>query len=81
MNADTPKHLQGRFLISLFRREVGAVLFTEGKHREYEYIMQETPGFDRRPAITRKERDCKHCLYYDEKSRKCNKARCLVFGD
>jgi len=57
------------------------VLFTVGKDLEYERMMQETPGFYRRPVTTMKERDCKHCLYYDEKSRKCSLKKCVVFED
>jgi hypothetical protein len=57
------------------------VLFTEGKLRWFERMMRETPGFDSRPILTMKERDCKHCLYYDEKSRKCTQEKCVVFDD
>lgn len=57
------------------------MLFTEGKRREYERIMQEKPGFDHRPVKTMKERDCKHCLYYDESCRKCSQEKCVVFED
>lgn len=57
------------------------MLFTLGKDREYELMMREKPGFDHRPVKTMKERDCKHCLYYDESSRKCSLEKCLIFDD
>jgi len=60
---------------------VGALLFTAGKDREYECMMKENPGFDRRPIRTMKKRDCKHCLYYDESNRKCSLEKCVVFED
>ena len=57
------------------------MLFTVGKDREYERIMKETPGFDRRLIRTMKERDCEHCLYYDDQTRKCSLEKCAVFED
>jgi len=57
------------------------LLFTTGKDREYERLMKDTPGFDRRPVQTMKERDCVHCLYYDETLRKCSLEKCAVFED
>lgn len=57
------------------------VYFTEGKLIEYERIMQENPGFDHRLIKTMKERDCKHCLYFDEHLHKCSKEKCIVFND
>lgn len=57
------------------------MLFTTGKDRKYERLMCESPGFDRRPIRTMKERDCKHCLYYDETLRKCSLEKCAVFED
>lgn len=55
--------------------------FTEGKLLEYERMMREKPGFDRRPVKTMKERDCKHCLYYDDHRQKCGMKKCAVFDD
>ncbi|MBS4026118.1 MAG: hypothetical protein KGZ96_10660 [Clostridia bacterium] len=55
--------------------------FTEGQLRQYERIMQEKPGYDRRSINTQKERDCKHCLYFDQRSRKCSKKRCTLFDN
>lgn len=57
------------------------MIFTEGKHRFFERLMQQKPDFDRHRVLTMKERDCKHCLYYDELLRKCGKERCVVFDD
>jgi len=57
------------------------VLFMVGKDREYEYLMKQIPGFDRKPDRTMKERDCKHCLYYDESNRKCSLEKCVAFED
>ena len=57
------------------------MLFMVGKDREYERLMKQTPGFDRKPVRTMKERDCEHCLYYDEQSRKCSQKKCVVFED
>ena len=57
------------------------MLFTEGKSREYERMMQQQPGFDHRSVKTMKERDCLHCLYYDNKAKKCSLGKCTVFRD
>lgn len=57
------------------------MLFTVGKDCEYERMMKETPGFDRRLISTMKERDCEHCLYYDDQTRKCRHEKCAVFKD
>jgi len=57
------------------------LLFTVGKDRIYERLMCESPGFDRRPIRTMKERDCKHCLYYDKQLCKCSQEKCVVFED
>ncbi len=54
------------------------MLFTEGKDREYERIMQVQPGFNR-SVLTKEERECKYCLYYDTKKRKCSLEKCVVF--
>lgn len=55
--------------------------FTEGELRQYERLMQEKPGFNRRPAKTMKERECKKCLYFDENYHKCSKEKCPIFVD
>ena len=55
--------------------------FTEGPLREYERMMQEKPGYDRRPIKSMKERDCKHCPHFNEHCRKCSKERCGIFDD
>jgi len=55
--------------------------FTEGPLREYERMMQEKPGHDRRPIKSMKARDSKHCLHFDEHCRKCNKEKCALFND
>ena len=44
--------------------------FTEGQLREYERIMQEKPGYNRRVIKTMKERDCRNCKHFDES---CNR--------
>ena len=59
------------------------MLFTEGKDRNYERMMQEKPGFkrDRRRMVSpnARQRDCPHCLYYNETLKKCGLATCVVF--
>lgn len=59
------------------------MLFTEGKDRNYERLMQEKPGFqrDRRRMVfpNARQRDCPHCLYYNEMLKKCGFETCIVF--
>ncbi|MPN13821.1 hypothetical protein SDC9_161147 [bioreactor metagenome] len=55
------------------------MLFTKGELQEYERMMREKPGFDRRPDEARKERDCPYCLYYDHSAKKCGFEACIVF--
>ena len=59
------------------------MLFTEGKDRSYERMMQEKPGFmrDRRRVVSpnARQRDCPHCLYYNKTLKKCGLATCVVF--
>lgn len=57
------------------------MLFTEGQLLKYERIMQEKPVHSRKPIKTMDERDCKHCLYFDERCRKCSKEKCAIFND
>ena len=59
------------------------MLFTEGTDRNYERMMQGKPGFQRNRRRTvlpnAKQRDCPHCLYYNETLKKCNLETCIVF--
>ena len=59
------------------------MLFTEGKDRNYERMMQGKPGFQRNRRRTvlpnAKQRDCPHSLYYNETLKKCNLETCIVF--
>lgn len=55
--------------------------FTEGPLRAYERLMQEKPGHDRKPVKEAENRDCKHCLHFDEYKRKCGKKNCVIFDD
>jgi len=72
----------------------GIVLFTEGKHKQYERMMQEKPGFERRDNIgrtskkdmtiqfaTADNKDCPYCLYYDGKRKRCSMDSCSVFDE
>lgn len=55
--------------------------FTKGKLIEYERMMTEKPGFDRRHVKTAKERDCRHCQHFDESLGKCGLEKCVIFDD
>ncbi len=55
--------------------------FTEGPLRAYERIMQEKPKHDSEPAKTVQDRDCKHCLHFDEHHHKCSKKKCVIFNE
>lgn len=55
--------------------------FTEGEDIEYERIMQEIPGHNRRNIRTAKERDCPCCLYYNKRKKKCRFSYCIVFEE
>ena len=55
--------------------------FTEGQLCKYERMMQEKPGFNRRPIKKMEERDCKHCLYFDDHHQICSKEKCVVSDD
>lgn len=55
--------------------------FTEGQLREYECLMQEKPGCNRKPIKTAKERDCKNCLYFNKDCHKCSEKKCPLFDD
>ncbi|MPM85518.1 hypothetical protein SDC9_132599 [bioreactor metagenome] len=71
----------GAFLLPENQRGGVFVLFTEGKSQAYERLMQEKPCFDRHPVKTMKERDCPHCLHYDNEAKKCGLGKCPVFQD
>lgn len=55
--------------------------FTEGHLREYERLMQEKPGYDRKYIKTMKERECKHCPYFHKGFNKCSREKCALFDD
>lgn len=59
------------------------MLFTEGETQQYERMMMEKPGFKLRKQglffPTAKQRDCPHCLYYNEALKKCGLEKCIVF--
>jgi len=57
------------------------MFFAEGKLRQYESMMTKVPNFDSKPVRTMKERDCKHCLYYDKPNHKCSQKKCYIFED
>ncbi|MEA5047101.1 MAG: hypothetical protein VB034_00690 [Eubacteriales bacterium] len=64
------------------------MLFTRGKDREYERMMQEKPGFGRRRQkekniqfATAENKDCPYCLYYDGKRKRCSMDSCPVFDE
>lgn len=57
------------------------MFFTEGEDLEYERMMRETPGHNRRIIKTPKERDCPHCFYYDKRLKGCPFDYCPVFAD
>ena len=61
------------------------MLFTKGKHREYERLMQEKPNFGHREKHVRRadahNKDCPHCLYYNETLKKCGLEKCIVFRE
>ena len=54
------------------------MLFTIGKDLEYERLMQVKPNFDR-SVLAVEERECKYCLHYDPKHRKCRLKKCVIF--
>ena len=56
------------------------MIFTEGKERFYERLMQQKPNYSRHNVPPTKERDCKHCLHYDENLKKCNQEKCIIFN-
>lgn len=56
------------------------MIFTGGKDRFYERLMRQKPDYRRHFAPQKKERDCKHCLYYDERLQKCSQEKCIVFN-
>lgn len=70
------------------------ILFTKGKHRQYEGLMKEQPGFDGNRHAGRKiqkdktiqfataeNKDCPYCLYYSKKGKRCQYDKCIVFDE
>jgi hypothetical protein len=57
------------------------MLFTDGKLLKFERMMQERPHIYREPANKTLDRDCPHCLYFDNHLHKCSKGKCVVFND
>ncbi|WP_415535883.1 hypothetical protein [Dehalobacter sp. 4CP] len=55
--------------------------FTEGQLREYERIMQEKPGYDRKPFKKPEQKDCRLCPKCDKRSDKSGKERHALFRD
>ncbi|MEG1547538.1 MAG: hypothetical protein RR232_02165 [Clostridia bacterium] len=53
--------------------------FTEGKGLEYERLMKQKPGFHKKRDKTSRERDCHHCLYWNEALQQCLREKCIVF--
>lgn len=70
----------GRFFMP-FLKGGTPMYFTEGQLREYERMMQEKPGYNRRVIKTIKERDCRNCKFFDESCNKCSKDKCDIFDD
>ena len=64
-----------------FMKRGDCMYFAEGKLRQYESMMTKVPNFDSKPVRTMKERDCKHCLYYDKPNHKCSREKCYIFED
>jgi len=61
------------------------MLFTEGKDREYERMMKEIPGMERKQKkiffATAENKDCPYCLYYENKEKRCKYDHCIVFSE
>ncbi len=70
------------------------MLFTKGKHTQYERLMQEQPGFDgirhtgRRiqkdktiQFATAENKDCPYCLHYSKKGKRCKYDKCIEFDE
>lgn len=55
--------------------------FTEGPLREYERMMQEKPRHEQDPVKIMQDRDCKHCLHYNKKLKKCSQKKCVIFKE
>jgi hypothetical protein len=70
----------GRFFMP-FLKGGTPMYFTEGQLLEYERMMQEKPGYNRRVIKTMKERDCRNCKHFDESCNKCSKDKCDIFDD
>lgn len=63
------------------------MLFTQGKSREYERMMNEKPGVERKTKkkkiffATAENKDCPYCLYYTSKGKRCKYDKCIVFPE
>lgn len=62
------------------------MLFTQGKDREYECLMQQKPNFEygnkkRIKFATAEDKDCPYCLYFNDKTKKCDMPNCIVFDE
>lgn len=61
------------------------MLFTQGKSRKYERMMNEKPGVERRAKkiffATAENKDCPYCLYYTSKGKRCKYDKCIVFPE
>jgi hypothetical protein len=53
--------------------------FTEGQSRDYERIMQEKPGYDRKPFKELRQKDSRLCREGDKCSNKSSKERHALF--
>jgi hypothetical protein len=71
----------GAFFMPENQKGGASMLFTEGKLQGYERMMQQKPDFGRNPIKTMKERDCPHCLHFNQKAKKCGLRKCAMFKD
>lgn len=55
--------------------------FTVGRDRYYERMMRETPHQGHDPDSPPVNRNCRDCLYYNNKKRRCGEKKCVVFDD
>ncbi|RNC62893.1 MAG: hypothetical protein AWM53_01819 [Candidatus Dichloromethanomonas elyunquensis] len=55
--------------------------FTEGQLREYERIMREKPGYDRKSLKAPKRKDFRLCSECHKHCDKCGKEQHALFGD
>jgi len=70
------------------------LLFTTGKHRQYERLMQEKPEFDSKRhtghkiqkdktirLATAENKDCPYYLHYVRQGKRCKFDKCIVFDE